>query len=369
MKITSFAALPLRQRVASGSLNLKFGAFTTVESVVYRITADNGETGYGVVEATPPMALPSEAILAISRLYGSAVIGADALDPLAVMTAVDGRLFDLNYSVNPIRAGIDAALHDLAARIHGVPLSSYLGATSTPSVDVLELLPLAEPELMEPSVTQALSSGIRALKVKMNGNVDTDLERVRRVRELAGPDVAILCDANQSYQRDEALRAATALHASSVQIFEQPLSRDDLDAMTWLTDASPIPIEADESVLSVDDAETVIARRAADCVSLRIARFGGIAQTMAVAHRCHEHGLAFRFGAMFAPSLYDATAAHVAAALPPSPYPQELAMHRLFLDDPFEGLALADGRIELDADRPGTGLTVKQGTNFIEIQA
>lgn len=369
MKIASFAALPLRQRVASGSLNLKFGAFTTADSVVYRITADNGATGYGVVEATPPIALPSDAILAVSKLYGSAVLGADALDPEVVMTAVDARLFDLNYSVNPIRAGLDCALHDLAARIHGVPLSSYLGATSASSVDVLELLPLAEPDLMATSVTEALSSGMRALKVKMNGDVETDLERVQRVRELAGPDVAILCDANASYQRDGALSAATALHASSVQVFEQPLARNDLDAMTWLTNASPIPIEADESVLSADDAETVIARRAADCVSLRIARFGGIAQTMAVARLCHEHGLAYRFGAMFLPSLYDATAAHVAAALPPSPYPHELAMHRLFLDDPFYGLVLADGTIELDADRPGTGLTLEQATDFIEIRA
>ncbi len=360
----------LRQPVAAGLLRLKFGEFSHIDSVVLRVTSESGENGYGAIEATPPIALPADAVLAVVKLFRAAVVDADALDPESVMKSVDNLLFDLNYSFNPIRAGIDCALHDLAARIHGVSLSTYLGSQVTEPIAVLDLLPLEEPQLMDASIMQALNGGARAVKVKMNGDTGRDMDRVSRVRELVGPDVAIVCDANGSYERDAALVAANRLAEKSVVVFEQPLARRDIDGMAWLTSNASLAIEADESVLSMGDAETVVARGGAACISLRIARFGGIAQTMQVARLCQENDMTFRFGAMFLPGVHDAIAASLAAALPLSPYPHELAMHRLFANDPFEGLELSDGLLRVDTDRPGAGVDLKPDHgDFIDIGA
>ena len=368
MRITQFSFMPIRQKVKSASLQLKFGKLMTIDSVLIRITSESGEHGYGIIEALPPLSFPSEVVIAILKHYGETLIGGDARNPLAVIRLFDDALFDLNYSFSPVRAGIDCALHDLAARIENVPLSIFLGGKSGGSIPVLELLPLNDPDHMDASIEAALKNGARALKVKMDGNLLTDIERVSKVRQIAGPDIAILCDANGSYSCDEALLAAEKLYENNVSVFEQPVPGKNLDDLARITKSTPIDIEADESVRSILEAENVVMRRGANCISLRIARFGGIIETMNVARLCVENGLLFRFGAMFLPSLYDAIAMQVAIALPPSPHPHELAMHRLFQDDPFDGLELQEGMLSVDGNAPGIGLTLKpEHDNFVQI--
>lgn len=359
MRIAELSTLVVRQPVKSGAITFKFGDVRVVESLVVKITAEGGEDGFGVIEATPPLGLPVESVLPILGIFKDVIIGREVGDHLQILADAKQRLFSLNYSFNPILAAIDTALHDLAARLAAVCLCEYLGGPSRGgSVATLDVIPLSSRAQTQADIEEALAKGTYTVKLKLTGNLEDDISRVRHVREVFGKGLQIYCDSNGAYDYDGARAGAVLLAQLGVASFEQPVAGDDLAAMAALAASCTLAIEADESVCSARDAATLISQRAANIMSLRISRFGSIQDTIRIARSCVENGMAFRFGAMFTPSLQNAVSAHLALALPEQHHAHDFSMHDLFLDDPFEGLVLDGGKIVIDPTKPGTGLNL-----------
>jgi L-alanine-DL-glutamate epimerase-like enolase superfamily enzyme len=360
MRIAELSTLVVRQPVKNGAINFKFGALNVVESLIIKLTTEEGKDGFGVIEATPPLGLPAASILPILGIFRDAVVGKEVVDHLRIMSQIKQRLFSLNYSFNPVLAAIDTALHDLAAHLAGVSLCKYLGCDSSGgSVETLDVIPLSSKQQTQADIATSIAKGKNAVKLKLTGDGESDISRVRHVREVFGNSLQIYCDANGSYEYDKAQDAAALLAKLGVVSFEQPVTSENLDAMAALTASSNLPVEADESVCSKSDALSLISQRAADIMSLRISRFGGIQETIYIAQKCIENSIAFRFGAMFTPSLQNAVSAHIALALPKQRYAHEFSMHDMFLNDPFEGLETSDGKIVIDPTKLGIGLKVR----------
>jgi len=368
MQIKEVATMAISQRIAGGFMSFKFGTIETVESLILRITSESGEQGYGVVETTSPLGLPSSVAVSILGVFKEAIIGGDPRAPRSTLAAVRRRLLGLNYAIGPIYAAIDGALHDLASREAGVSMSNYLGGPAGGTVDTVDVVPFGEDQYTRKFLESCVERGGSGIKLKLTGEADSDIERVKKAREIVGVPMRLVCDANGSFGRDTAKIVASALEEQRVEIFEQPLNGGDLEGMTELVACSPIAIEADESVCSINEAINVIELKAANCLSFRVSRFGGIENTIHTATRCVENGMSFRFGAMFTPSVQNAISTHLALALPEQRFPHELSMHEQFLDDPFEGLRIRDGRVVIDQNCRGTGLRLKSGhDNFLAV--
>lgn len=363
MKVTQLSFMPIRQGVKEGSLSFQFGELSALNSLILRVTSQDGEHGFGVVEATPPLGMPSAAIRHLLELFSGAIIGENADDHKGIMQRARRKLLHMNYSVAPVFAALDCALHDLAARLQNIPLFEYLGGTNSTEVSTVEVVPggahLGREEFFKTLRTQ----GINAVKLKLTGNVIRDIDHVCFVRKTIGEGVKIICDANGAYSFENAKKVASSLETQGVSVFEQPIDGGDLPGMAALTAALPMDVEADESVCSAKDVKEVARLAAANCISIRISRFGGIEQTMDVAKYCSEAGLSFRFGAMFAPSIASAISTHVILALTPQDHPHELTMHRQFTDDPFEGFHVNGSFAVIDPDSPGIGLQLRNEFN------
>jgi L-alanine-DL-glutamate epimerase-like enolase superfamily enzyme len=145
--------------------------------------------------------------------------------------------------------------------------------------------------------------GAKAIKVKLTGELDLDLARVRAVR-AARPDVWLGVDANQGYSIDKLGDLIEGLCEERVRLLEQPLARGSEADLTGFD--SPIPIAADVSVLSLEELNRAVGRF--DVVNIKLDKCGGLTEGLLMAREARQFGLDVMVGTMIGTSLATAPA-------------------------------------------------------------
>jgi L-alanine-DL-glutamate epimerase-like enolase superfamily enzyme len=205
---------------------------------------------------------------------------------------------------------------------------------------------------MAAKAQELVDAGYRDIKIKVDGHVELDAARVGAIRERVGPDIRLTIDANQAYKPKSAVRLAIKVADLGADIFEQPCNADDHAGLKFVTDHSPIAVEADESAASVRDVFTLVSNRIVDLVSLKIPKLGGLRNTMAAARICEAADIPCRLGAHVGPRLLTAQAMHLAASLPSLSFACEFGEFVRLQNDITEGVENENGRVRLPA---GTG--------------
>lgn len=270
------------------------------------------------------------------------------------------------------RHGLELALLDLAARRAGLPLHRLLHPEAGNDVEVNAVLGAASLEETVRCAEALAAQGYGTLKLKVGARgtqgAAGDFERLRAVRQALGEGTRLRIDANESWNETEALRLLEKLAPLNIEYVEQPLPADDLIGMARLAKRSPIPLAADEAVLSLEGARGVLERGAAHVLILKPMALGGPRATLAAAR------LAARFGARVvittmldgavARAAATAVAAAVAAAMPGADAPaggrgmaHGLATGGLLAEDLVAAAAPRGGRLALSS-LPGLGLSL-----------
>ncbi len=194
------------------------------------------------------------------------------------------------------RNAIDAALWDLEAKRSGRPVWSLAGLAEPRPLRTTFTVSAGEPAAMA-----AVARGYRdakSIKMKLTGDLDLDLERVRAVRE-ARPDIWLGVDGNQGFSAAELPQLAEGLVKSGVSLLEQPLPRGrdaDLDGFD-----SPLPVAGDESLLSLADLAGAPGRF--DVVNIKLDKCGGLTEGLLMAAEARRLGLGVMVGTMIGTSL------------------------------------------------------------------
>ncbi|MCO1340056.1 mandelate racemase/muconate lactonizing protein [Kocuria polaris] len=247
-------------------------------------------------------------------------------------------------------ASIDVALWDLKAKRAGLPLAKLLGAhrdavrTYNTSGGFLN----AGIEEIKERATASLADGIGGIKIKV-GLPDSaeDLRRVAAIREHLGPDVPLMVDANQQWDRATALRMGRRLEEFDLVWIEEPLDAYDAEGHADLTRRLDTPIATGEMLASVGEHTRLIENRACNVIQPDAPRVGGITQFLKLA------ALADHAGLDLAPHFAMEIHLHLAAA-----YPREAWVEHFDWLDPLfnERLETREGRM-IVPDRPGLGVT------------
>ncbi|SMY08839.1 mandelate racemase/muconate lactonizing enzyme family protein [Flavimaricola marinus] len=306
------------------------------------------EVGEGYAPFLPHLDATPEVLFRAGREIAAGMIGADAGDLDECLT----RLGSCARPRNAGRSAVEMALLDLVARLRGQPVTRMLGGQARP-IEVLRIIPVKSPERMAELADDYAAQGFRALKLKATGSVEADTARVAAVRDAVGPDVTITVDANQSYDAVTALELEKSLRHLGVWSLEQPVPATDLSALSRVRLGSAARIEADEGLFAMADLEALIAAEAADGISLKLARSGGILPSREMAHRAAHFGVYARLGTAFGgPLMTLATAAldAVVAAAGSA----ECAEFTHFDDDDHAPPVIRDGML-LPPDGPGFG--------------
>jgi L-alanine-DL-glutamate epimerase-like enolase superfamily enzyme len=350
MKINTVELLPADMPQSDPKWRFSIHANRISKGWLVAITADDGTVGYGYASATRHMGASSEGLKGVLDDFNRLLIGRDPFDIEPILTGLDHHLRGMNQA----KAAIDCALHEIAARSLGVPLCTLLGGTFRTEFPVLRVLSLKKPEEMAAKAQELIDAGYRDIKIKVDGRVALDAARVRAIRERVGRDVRLTIDANQAYKPKAAVRLATQVADLDVEIFEQPCNADDHAGLKFVTDHSPIAVEADESAASVRDVFTLVSGRIVDLVSLKISKLGGLRNTLAAARICQAADIPCRLGAHVGPRLLTAQAMHLAATLPSLSFACEFGEFVRLENDITEGVENRNGMVRLP-DGPGSG--------------
>ncbi len=198
------------------------------------------------------------------------------------------------------RNALDCALWELESLRACVPVATLAGVGSPKPLITTFTIPADKPS----EVLRRLEplAAAKAIKIKLEGKFDADVERVQTVRR-ARPDAWIAVDANQGYARDDLDRLVAVLVEERVSLLEQPVARGaeaELDG--W---RSPIPIAADESIL--DLAELAAQHHRFDVINIKLDKCGGLTEALIMAHEARRLGKKVMVGNMAGSTL--ATAA------------------------------------------------------------
>jgi L-alanine-DL-glutamate epimerase-like enolase superfamily enzyme len=194
------------------------------------------------------------------------------------------------------RNAVDCALWELDAARAGRMVWELAGLRATNPLVTTFTLGADEPAVMAEGARKYLHA--RALKLKLTGELDLDMARVRAVR-AARPGAWIGVDANQGYRIDALNSLIPVLVEANVSLLEQPLARGrEADLQGYV---SPVPIAADESALCLADIPGLAGRF--DVVNIKLDKCGGLTEALAMAHRARELGLKVMVGNMVGTSL------------------------------------------------------------------
>jgi L-alanine-DL-glutamate epimerase-like enolase superfamily enzyme len=260
------------------------------------------------------------------------------------------RLAELPAGQLAARAALDAALHDLSAKLRGQPVWRLLGlARGGPPTSYT--LSLDEPAAMAAAARRA-SRQFRRLKLKLGGQDGQDAERVSAVR--AATSLPLSVDANEGWTLDQAVALLPRLAALDVDLVEQPLPSGDPTGPR-LKALSPLPIYLDEECTGLADLPRCAA--SGHGVNLKLSKCGGIGETIRLAHAARDLGLGLMIGCQGESSLGLAAAAQIASLFDYA----DLDANLLLARDPWQGLALVEG-VQLPADAPGLGVWPRAAT-------
>lgn len=375
MKIRSIEAsafrLPPRRDFKWAGLNVDLGGF-----VLVRVMTDDGLIGYG--EATP---LPdwggdfgrrsgetlATVISLVNGIFAPALVGTD---PTAVTAA--RRSMDRLAVGNPYaKCAIDIALHDLWGKSVGQPIYRLLGGAVRDCVPVAHMIGLMnEPEAIKEGIAAVLD-GVRALQIKGGVDPERDVRLVRTLRKELGSAVTLRLDANQGYgHAKQACSVVDRLTAAGVDLVEQPAAG--LLFLAEVTAKATVPIIADESCWDVNDALEVVRHRAADCLSIYLAKAGGFVGARAVAAVAEAQRMPCDINGSIESAIGNAANTHFVLAQPAVslasviPISAPAGAHpcrvagRYYEDDVIsEAFVVRDGAL-LPLNRPGLGIEIDE---------
>ena len=295
MKITSatvyIVALPTRRHHTWASkMTAPIG-----HHAILRLGTDQGLEGWG--EAPAGMTWGGSAM----RYYGESpetvrTVAAQYLLPAVADTdpreiAVIHARMDKAVKGHPYaKAMIDIACYDLAGRAMGVGVSTLLGGSHRRGVELAHSLGIMSIDRCLEEAQQAVSEGALTIKCKTGLDPVRDVELVRRLRELVGPQIKIRVDGNEGYSHvSEAVRVTRAQEEYDIMLCEQPVAgAQGLAAVAQRVD---VPIMADESAWTVEDIWELVELGAAEYFSCYVTKPGGLFRARQQADAARRMGM------------------------------------------------------------------------------
>ena len=222
-------------------------------------------------------------------------------------------------------------------RIWGLDPSKAPSTTFTIGIDT--------PEIVRQKTLECADK-FNILKVKVG--LDSDEQMIRTIREVSSLPLAV--DANQGWKdKYKALDEIHWLKEQGVVMVEQPMPVDMLDDIAWVTERSPLPIFADESIQRLRDIPSI--KGAFTGINIKLMKCTGMHEAWKMLNYARAEGLKVMLGCMTETSCACTAAAH----LSPGVDFADIDGNLLISNDRFEGMVVKKGRMVLP-DRPGLGL-------------
>ncbi|HET6994176.1 MAG TPA: dipeptide epimerase [Chitinophagaceae bacterium] len=309
------------------------GRDDNAENVLVKIITREGIIGFG--ECSPYMPITGESqdtCFIVGQYFARILKGKNALAIEENIAAMD----KLIYGNTSIKSAFDMALYDIASQHAGLPLYKFLGGKNNKTIVTDYTVSIGDPEKMAGDAIKIKRQGYPFIKIKLGNNGDTDVLRIKAIREAVGDEIPLRIDANQGWNVDEAIKTLQALSKYDIQHCEEPIPKWDFMQLPKVRKASPIPIMSDESCGDEHDAERLIYIGACDYFNIKLAKSGGLFKALKMVKLAEANNIHLQVGAMLESRLAMTAFAHFSLCSPLiEHYDFDTAL--MFIEDPVTG--------------------------------
>ncbi len=312
MEIARIFAHRVDLPLVEGSYKWSGGKSVSVfDSTLVGVETKCGMVGYGEVCPLGPFYLPAyaEGVRAGLKELGPHLLGFDPRELGKLNQRMDAALKGHPY----VKSGIDMACWDLLGKATGLPVCVLMGGRYGESVRLYRAISQQSPDEMARNVAGYRAQGYTRFQLKVGGDPDQDIERIRQVREILLPTDRLVADANTGWTQHEALRVVRAVRNVDVYIEQPCLTYEECLAVRRHTDH---PFVLDENVDGLDMLLRAKADLAMDVVNLKISKLGGLTKTKQVRDLCVAMGIAMTLEDSWGGDVITAAIAHLAHSTP-----------------------------------------------------
>lgn len=292
-RIETFAVrIPLR---AERQMVSALGEHRVSEYVLVRLETEEGVTGVGEATVMPRWSGESVwgAQAMIDRVLAPAVLGCDPREVEAISARMDQAAAHNWFA----KSALEMACWDAVGRSVGRPVYELLGGPVRERTFGCRFsIGAYPPERAAEVARERVRAGFDTLKVKVGGDVATDVARVRAVRAAAGPGVSLVMDANCGWDAETAIRAVRALADCGLSLVEQPTPDGDYEGMARVRRSIEVPVMADDMCFNLVHARELLRQGCCDVISVYPGKNGGIGRTRAIVELAGQHGVACTIG-------------------------------------------------------------------------
>ncbi|MEM6632190.1 MAG: dipeptide epimerase [Bacteroidota bacterium] len=331
---------------------IAYKTVSSVENLFVQVHLENGMIGWGATN-------PSKYVVGEDLEDTARVLTEEALSPFIGRDIREfySLLKEMHTHFAPhvgVRIALDIAFHDAFTQYLGVPLVKFLGQAHTQFATSITIgIKSIEEALNE--AEEYIGRGFQILKVKLGNDLGEDLERLHKIRER-WPNIGIRVDANQGYGVEEVLKFYEKTRSLRLELVEQPLPADQIEAIRALPEEVQKEIAADESLVSPQDAwQLATPTPACGIFNIKLMKCGGIFQGQQIAEIARHVGIHLMWGCNDESIVSISAALHLALASPQTRYIDLDGSLDLARDLVGGGFVLENGVMRV-TDRPGLGL-------------
>ena len=353
MKIASIETWSHTMRL-SNPYTIAYETIDTTINVFVKIATTDGIVGFGC--AAPDLEVTGETSESVIKTCD------DIIEPMLKGSDPLRYAYQLNKlteqrKIHPSAvAMIDMALFDIVGKRANLPIYKMLGGfrEKMKTSVTIGILPLKE---TVETAKRYIENGFSILKIKGGLDVDEDVERIKKVRELVGSSVLLRFDANQGYSVYESLKFVEETRKAKIELLEQPTSKQEPDLLGKVTNNVHIPVMADESLMNLVDAFKLARKDLVDTVNIKLMKVGGIDEALKINAVAKAANLEVMVGCMDESALGIAAGLHFALARPNIEY-ADLDGHLDLIDDPASGAVILKNGTLYPTNLPGLGFNL-----------
>jgi L-alanine-DL-glutamate epimerase-like enolase superfamily enzyme len=312
MRITAIRAWQVDLPLVEGRYTWSDGRFVEVfDDTVVQIETDAGIFGYAESCPLGPAYLPAHALGVRAGLAELAphLIGADPRDVNEINRIMDAALLGHPHA----KAPLDIACWDILGRAAGLPVYTLLGGRAQPDVTLYRAISQLPPDEMAANVARYRAEGYTRFQLKVGGDPNDDIDRIRAARRILGDDDVLVADANTGWTRHEAARVVSAVGDLDVYI-EQPCTT--FSECLSIRRRTSRPFIMDETIDGLQTLLRGLAEDAMDVINLKISKVGGLTRARVIRDVCVQSGIPMIIEDPWGCDITTAAIAHLAQSTP-----------------------------------------------------